>query len=319
MKWLDNWIVPWQLSRLGILGMNARNSCYIQRYNPRSKYPLVDDKLKTKKLALKSGLKVPPLYHVITAQHQIPKIHAALAHYDEFVMKPARGSGGNGILVICGRKDDHYVKVNDTTLSPQQLENYLSNVLSGLHSLGGQPDQIIVEHRIQTHPIFEDYSFRGVPDIRVLVFLGYPVMAMLRLSTSSSNGKANLHQGAIGLGLNLATGVPINAVQRGTLITKHPDTGHTFEKIRLPDWDNLLKLASGAYEVTGLGYLGVDMVLDKDEGPLILEMNARPGLSIQVANNAGLLPRLRAVEALAEKEAPVAERVKFSQHKFGQK
>lgn len=317
MKLLRHWISPWQLARVGILGMNRRNSCYIQRYNPRRCYPLVDDKLKNKQLALDCGLQVPDLYHVITRQQQIPEIHRDLAQYDEFVMKPAHGSGGNGILVISGRDGEHYVKVNGAQLNRQQMEHYLSNVLSGLHSLGGKPDQIIVERRIETHPIFNDYSFKGVPDIRVLVFLGYPVMAMLRLSTSGSNGKANLHQGAIGLGLDLATGRPVNAVQSGKLVTHHPDTGKTFEAIRLPDWNNLLYLASGCYESTGLGYLGVDLVLDREAGPLVLEMNARPGLSIQVANDAGLLPRLQRVESLAELSDSATERVTWSQRSFG--
>jgi predicted ATP-grasp superfamily ATP-dependent carboligase len=46
----------------------------------------------------------------------------------------------------------------------------------------------------------------------------------------------------------------------------------------------------------GLGYLGVDIVLDPRRGPLLLEANARPGLAIQHANAAGLVPRLQEIE-----------------------
>ena len=57
--------------------------------------------------------------------------------------------------------------------------------------------------------------YEGVPDIRIVVFNGYPVMAMLRLATHASDGKANLHQGAVGVGLALDSGRCLNAVQYG--------------------------------------------------------------------------------------------------------
>ena len=42
------------LSSEGVLGLNRRNGDYILRFNPRRLYPLVDDKLQTKRLALKA-------------------------------------------------------------------------------------------------------------------------------------------------------------------------------------------------------------------------------------------------------------------------
>ncbi|HMW73587.1 MAG TPA: sugar-transfer associated ATP-grasp domain-containing protein, partial [Cellvibrionaceae bacterium] len=78
-----------------------------------------------------------------------------------------------------------------------------------------------------------------------------------------------------------------------------------------------LELACGCYDMTGLGYLGVDLVLDRDLGPLLLELNARPGLSIQIANKAGLLPRLQAVEQLKKIERySNLERVAFAREHF---
>lgn len=85
-----------------------------------------------------------------------------------------------------------------------------------------------------------------------------------------------------------------------------------------------MKLAAGCYELCGLGYIGVDMVLDEEKGPLILELNARPGLNIQIANDCGLTLRTHAVEAhLAELQSKklvetAEERVRFAQQAFGQ-
>jgi D-alanine-D-alanine ligase-like ATP-grasp enzyme len=93
--------------------------------------------------------------------------------------------------------------------------------------------------------------------------------------------------------------------------------------VQLPNWDGFMKLAAECYELCGLGYIGVDMVLDQDRGPLILELNARPGLNIQIANDCGLTHRTVAVEKRLEELAAdgvqesAEERVKFAQGLFG--
>jgi alpha-L-glutamate ligase-like protein len=162
---------------------------------------------------------------------------------------------------------------------------------------------------------FVDHSYGGVPDIRVLVFIGYPVMAMVRLPTRHSRGKANLHQGAVGAGLDLATGRTTFGVLGNSAIDEHPDTGAPIAGLQIPHWDALLDLASRCYELTGLGYLGVDIVLDREHGPMLLELNARPGLNIQIANRCGLALRLRAVERAAG-EAAADARIAFSREHF---
>lgn len=307
---LLDWIkAPKRLAQAGILGLNGRNFNYIQKYNAREFYPLVDDKLETKKVALKAGLNTPPLYGVVRYNHEIKHFHDLVGNHNEFVVKPAQGSGGNGILVISGREGEHYRKASGAIFLRSQMERYLSNILSGLHSLGGRLDIAMVEYRIQPDPLFEEMSYQGVPDIRILVFQGFPLMGMLRLSTSESDGKANLHQGAIGVGLNLLDGTPLQAVQYHNLLNRHPDTDLPLNEFMVPDWEQLVGIAARCYEATGLGYLGVDIVVDREKGPLILEMNARPGLSIQIANGIGLLPRLRKVESwLEDNELPVAEK-----------
>ncbi len=305
-----------QLAEIGLLGLNRRNAEYTLRYNPRKLYPLVDDKLRTKKIALNAGLAVPELYGIIEIEYQIRKMDALLQPYPDFVIKPSRGSGGNGILVILGRSKQRYRHISGSLIAQAELGYHISNILSGMYSLGGQPDKALIEYRVKFDPLFEAVSYQGVPDIRIIVFLGVPVMSMVRLPTHMSGGKANLHQGAIGVGINIATGTTLTAVCRNDIITEHPDTGHEITGLEIPKWETLLKLAAQCYELTGLGYQGVDLVLDKDKGPLILELNARPGLNIQIANRAGLLHRLVLVERHHEQFKSVEERIAFAKKHF---
>jgi alpha-L-glutamate ligase-like protein len=169
---------------------------------------------------------------------------------------------------------------------------------------------------VQFDPIFDHITFQGVPDIKIIVFLGVPVLAMLRLPTRVSGGKANLHQGAIGAGIDLVTGVTLNAVSHQGMVSEHPDTGNPISGIGIPYWQTMLQTASRCYDLTQLGYLGVDMVLDRIKGPLLLELNARPGLGIQMANGAGLLPRLQLVERYSRKLTTTEERLAFVYRNF---
>jgi len=307
------------LRRIGLMGLNQRNAGFILMYNPRRFYPRVDDKLLTKKLAIKAGLPVPDLYAVVREEHEIRDLHQKLASREQFVIKPAHGSGGDGILVITGRRGDRYRRSSGQLMTREDLEHHVSNGLSGLFSLGGQPDHMIVEYCVQFDPIFDQVSFKGVPDVRIIVFLGYPVMAMIRLPTRMSDGKANLHQGAIGVGIDIPTGRTRRGVWGTEIIGEHPDTERSIVDLEIPSWNMLLEMASRCYELSGLGYVGVDFVLDRTRGPLILELNARPGLAIQIANRNGLFQRLDKVQALERGKTlssdPV-ERVAFAREHF---
>lgn len=305
------------LIRRGVLGLNRRNADYILRYNPRRLYPLVDDKLTTKRLCLEAGIAVPELYDVITTEYGVRRFQRRLEGRDQFVVKPANGSGGDGIMVITGRHRDRFRRASGVLMDPEDLKHHISNTLSGLYSLGGLPDQCFLEYCVQIHPMFDGICHGGVPDIRTIVFQGYPVMAMVRLPTRMSDGKANLHQGAIGVGVDMASGRTVSGVQVNERVAEHPDTQHSILGIEMPEWESLLELAARCHDVTGLGFLGVDVVLDRDLGPLVLELNARPGLSIQIANDDGLLRRLQEVERHADPDAPVAERVAFSRERLG--
>ncbi len=307
-----------ELQKKGVLSINQRNKDFVLKYNAREYYPLVDDKLQTKRLALKAGIAVPKLYAQIETEHQIKKIESILEPFHDFVIKPAHGSGGDGILVITGKVGHRYRQINGKLISPQELSYHLSRLLSGAYSLGGHHDYAIIEQRVIVDPIFNSISFQGVPDVRVITLLGYPVMSMLRLPTRSSGGKANLHQGAIGAGIDIHSGLTLHAVSQNEIVEYHPDTMQPTSNVQIPYWDEILQIAASCYELTGMGYLGVDIVLDAQEGPLMLELNARPGLNIQIANQEGLLHRLRLIEqhAMQQPQEAILSRVQFSQKSF---
>lgn len=285
-----------ELRSKGIMGINERNADYVLRYNARHLYPLVDDKIRTKRKASDAGIHVPPMYGVIDSEKNIGLIGDIVKSHRDFVIKPAQGAGGDGIMVIADQFEDYYRTTSGKMISGEDIEFHLSGILSGIYSLGGHRDRALVEYRVRPDPIFSSISYEGVPDIRIIVLRGYPVLAMLRLPTRQSGGKANLHQGAIGVGVDLATGITLDGTWLNKKIRTHPDTTNPVRGVQLPFWDGFMSLATRCYELTGLGYLGVDMVLDKDLGPLMLEINARPGLNIQIANDTGLGMRCEKVE-----------------------
>ncbi|QDU72468.1 Ribosomal protein S6--L-glutamate ligase [Mucisphaera calidilacus] len=311
-------VSPRALRERGIIGMNARNHRYIQRYNDRVNYPAVDNKLKTKFLATKAGVPVPDLLGVVKHQYQVKDLPKILDPLERFVIKPTRGCAGRGILVVVGRDEQgRFLKPSGAALTHKDVNRHVSNILAGLHSLGGVPDFAMIERIIDFTDAFEGYSYQGVPDVRVIVFGGYPILAMTRLSTARSDGKANLHQGAVGVGLSIRDGTALRAVQFNRPITAHPDTDKPFDQLRIPRWRDHLEIATRCYAFTHLGYFGADVVIDKHLGPLILELNARPGLAIQTANGIGLRKRLDVIEALDHDELPpVKDRVDFAQERF---
>jgi alpha-L-glutamate ligase-like protein len=314
----ERYASPFEMVSDGIMGMNQRNVNYIGRYNKRNLFPLVDNKLLTKDIAMKHKVNTPSLIGVVSNQQDIKKVVTTLGTHTEVCIKPAHGSGGKGILVIKDRLNDSFIKTSGQAISEHDLQRHLTNILAGLFSLGGKADIALIEELIHFDNVFSGYSYDGVPDTRVIVFQGFPVMCMMRLSTKDSDGKANLHQGAVGVGICVRTGRAVRAVQHNEPIHLHPDTDKNLLELKVPHWLEVLKLASSCYDMSGLGYIGTDIVLDRDKGPMLLELNARPGLAIQICNNAGLLPRLRLIEALTKKHRlTMEERVAFSMQHFG--
>src|SRR3954471_12310900 len=291
---------PGELKAAGVLGINHRNMAFIQASNPRALYPRVDDKTLTKQICHEHGIPVPETYAVIRRGGDVRRFRELISDRDEFVIKPASGAAGRGIIVIAGRNGLDFETASGRIMTEGELQYHLSTILSGLYSLAGQIDSAIIEQRIIMHPIMRGIAVGGTPDIRIILYRNVPVMAMVRLPTAASDGRANLHQGAAAAAIHLVTGQTYGGVCGGRTITNHPDTGEVIAGLCIPGWHCLLEAAMKLSDALGLGYIGVDFVVDAKVGAVVLEANARPGLAIQVAHRIGLLPRLNFIDSLTE-------------------
>jgi alpha-L-glutamate ligase-like protein len=285
------------LKKYGILGINRRNRDYILPLNPRVKYPLFDDKLKTKELLEKNGIPTPKLYFVIGNNYEFRNLRG-INVLEDFVIKPANGAMGRGILVISKKtpEPDVWKKITGDKLTLSDIRYHVSNILAGLYSLGGASDRAFAEYCVKSHEVFFKISYHGVPDVRVVLYRAKPVMCMLRLPTIESEGKANLHQGSVGVGVDMKSGRIFGGVHNGRFINVHPDTGVSLEGIEIPFWEEMLRISEKIAGIFDFGYFGVDFAIDRSLGPLVLELNARPGLNIQIANREGILKRLKEVD-----------------------
>ena len=287
------------ISRLlarGVLGINRRNLACIFDRNPRSLFPVVDDKLLMAELCARVGIPTPKIIGILSLNAELRNLEQYLRFRDEIVIKPARGSGGRGILVLAGRQDGQYLKANGRLIDADGIRQHVADILAGIFSLGGQADRAILQQRVRSHPAFDGISPRGIPDIRLVLYRFEPVMAMLRLPTLASAGRANLHQGGIGVGVELENGRTHHAIHRDRPVTEHPDTGEALMDRVVPHWDAIVEMAKKTARAVGLGFVGIDIVIDAEDGPLLLEANARPGLAIQLANNRGLGERIAEID-----------------------
>jgi len=291
------------------LGMNRRNLEFLVPYNPGPLFAVVDYKPGTKRRLADAGIPVPATYAEITRQWDLRRLSAILGGRTSFVVKPARGAGGGGVVVVADRAGDAFIKASGARISTADLAAHCSDILAGAYASSMHSDEVLVEYRVQADPVLGAISYRGVPDVRVLVFRGVPVQAMIRLPTAASDGRANLHMGGMAVGVDLLTGVTTHGVLAGRPTAHHPDLDRPVGGLPIPGWDALLAIAARCYDAVPLGYLGVDLVLDAELGPLVLELNARPGLTIQLANRRGLRATMEAVVAADLAGAGLAERL----------
>jgi alpha-L-glutamate ligase-like protein len=295
-----------------VLGMNSRNLEYIRPFNLRHAKRLADDKILSKKILKKTDIPVPKLLAKISTREELENFDWNSLP-ESFALKPNRGFGGEGIVVVYGKskkKNDAWIKADRSYITLDDLKTHIQNILDGSYSLSGTPDIAFFEERLTLLKLFKPYAFKGIPDIRVIVFNKVPVMAMLRLPTKESHGKANLQQGAIGVGIDMATGITTSAISgKNKFVEKLPESRLSLSGLKIPYWKDILVLAVRAQETSGLGFLGADIAIDKEHGPVILELNARPGLSIQLANLAGLKRRLERVAGLKIKTLEKGVRV----------
>jgi len=300
-----------------VLGLNARNLDYLRPSNSLRAIRIADNKLLAKKVLRKAGLPILQTYSIIHSLKELKEFDWSSLP-SAFTLKPNRGLGGEGILVIYGRKKKPpypWIKVDKSQIQIKDLEEHILNILEGTYSLTNLPDAAFFEERLKLLKLFKPYIYKGIPDIRIIVYNFVPVMAELRLPTKSSEGRANLHLGAIGVGIDLGTGVTTTAIYRDRLIEYVPGTRLLLRGIQIPQWKEILKLAIEAQKTSAIGFLGVDIAIDREKGPVIVELNARPGLSIQIANLSPLGDRLKRVKGL--KILTVAKGVKIAQDLFG--
>ena len=298
-----------------VLGLNQRYLGYIRPYNRRGGFRIADDKVLTKQKLSKAGIPVPPLVAVISSYEQLSKFDLDSLPRS-FVMKPVRGLEGGGIEIFYNRKDDDWIKSNGRKVSKDELMDKFRDILDGKFSLHNQPDEVLIEERIRPHKNFRYYTYKGAPDIRVIVFNRVPVMAMLRLPTESSQGKGNLKQGAIGCGIDITAGrVTQSILGKSGRIEYVPHSGVRLSGLRIPYWNKILRLAVESAQVTKLGFASIDFLIDRDNGPMVIEVNARTGLSVQLAEQDGLLWRLKRVEGL--KVNSVEKGIRIGKDLFG--
>jgi alpha-L-glutamate ligase-like protein len=282
-----------------ILGLNARAQLYSYPYNTGKGKRIAASKLLTKKYLSKEDIPVPEIY----AKFRKPQ---DTLNFDwnelpsAFALKPNKGLGGEGIIVVKKRSKDKssWITTQRKRVTEDDLKLHVLDILEGAYSAGNVPDIAYVEEFVGRHKAFKKYAYRGTPDIRVIVFNRVPIMAMLRLPTKESGGRANLHQGAIGVGVDVATGITTKAIWHNRQIRLKPGTNRKLHGIKIPNWSKILEIAVRCQMASFLGYMGADIVLHPKKGPMVLEMNYMPGLSIQLANAAGLKKRLERIEDL---------------------
>ncbi|MBU0569570.1 hypothetical protein KKB40_02200 [Patescibacteria group bacterium] len=274
-----------------------------------------NSKLATKRALEKAGIPVPATYAKFITPRKVLKFDWDSLP-DSFALKPNKGLGGEGILVAKKRIKTHsadstsslqagsgqvekgWILVNKDKVTPEDLKLHAMDILEGAYSMKNVPDVAFVEEYIGRHKAFRKYSYRGFPDLRVIVFNKVPILAMMRVPTKESGGRANLHQGAIAVGIDIATGITTKANWHGKYIKYKPGTERKLHGIKIPNWTSVLKMAIKCSIATELDYLGADIVLHPKKGPMVLELNFQPGLSIQLANVVGLRKRLERVQDL---------------------
>ncbi len=284
--------------RAEVYGINRRNLGLVYPNNPRRSYPWADDKLLAKEAFRARGVPAPRTIAVCDGLYAVPAAVEALRGRSGFVATPANGSGGAGILVA-GAWDparQAWRKAGGGAVTPLGLSRHLADVVFGVHS-SRLEDRAFVEERVEPHRVFAALWADGLCDVRVIVLRGRPVMSMIRVPTAESGGRANLHQGGLGIAVDLERGRTFRALHRGRPVERHPESGAPLLGLEVPSWPGVVDVARRAALAVPLGYLGVDVVVDRERGPLVLEINVRPGLEIQNVNGTGLGPALARAEA----------------------
>ncbi len=271
-----------------VAGVNLRNRALIYAYNNRKDYILADDKIETKVFLEKAGIPVPETYAIMEHVGNIQQKWEKMNRYDSLAIKPAKGKGGGGIIVLFKDDNNNWASPSGKKMNTYEIKRHISNILFGVYSFGNS-DRAIIEYCIQTPDFFTNIYPDGVPDIRLITLKGEIIAAMLRIPTNESDGKGNLHQGALGVAVDIETGILGQAYNYKTYLDYHPDTNAQIKGLKVPYWDKIIDITKKIAKISPLKYIGIDIVIDKKVGPLVMELNVRPGIEIQNVGKHGLL------------------------------
>lgn len=273
-----------------VMGMNRRNIEMVMPKNQRKDFPLANHKLLTKTTLADAGIPVAPTIATFETFYEIGEFDSKIGSRDDFVVKPSRGSGGNGILVISHKQDDFFQTAGGRLLTKDNLVRHIADIIFGVYSFD-KADAAIVEPKLQPDSFFASLFPYGLSDVRLVLIDDVLSVCMIRVPTEESEGRANLHQGAIGIAVDNRTGVTYRAWHKRQAITRHPESGMRLLGQTVPNWSAIKETARRTAKALPLKFLGVDMVVDKNMGPLVLEVNARPGIEIQNVTGVSLRER----------------------------
>ncbi len=292
-----------------ILGMNGRYR--YTKLNPSSARAFGFSKLKTKQLLTDHQIPTAQLYHMFESYSDLDQIVWENIPCP-FVLKPASGSAGKGIRIITKYLPQQSVWLDNehNQVTTEDLNLHVQNILDGEYSTWGSSHRALVEEMIIAHPTLRKLAKGGTPDIRVIIFNSVPIMAMARIPTLESGGKANLDIGAIGLGIDLASGMTTYGIQgKRKYIKRFPQQKRKVGGLQIPYWRETLLMAVQAAQAAGFVFMGADLFIDETKGPMVVELNGFPGLSIQLANKAGLKRRIERVEGIDVRNADHGVRI----------
>lgn len=271
-----------------VMGINKRNVDFINKLNTNELLKLASDKIATKERLRQFNIPVADDLAICRSHRDLASLMDVIDNLDSFALKPNRGSQGNGILIAFRIDDDNFRTPGGRPLTKSEIARHVCEILAGSFSQDGVEDVAYIEPVLRQHPDLNAMADLGLSDVRIILHKHEIVAAMLRLPTSQSDGKANLHQGAVGLSIDPITGIITHASLKGRSVRKHPDTAVELIGAQIPLWTDILSVATESSLAVPLGYIGVDICIDATHGPMVLEVNGRPGIEIQNVQKKGL-------------------------------
>lgn len=196
------------------------------------------------------------------------------AKCQRLIYKPVRGCKGNGVQAF-----------DITPKTARAVFKQLSALPEG-----------VVEQYVKQHPAMSSLSPSSVNTIRVVTISSntHPVtadgkmldIAYAALRIGGSNALVdNFHSGGMAAGVDLETGELVTnaADMDGNVYEVHPATGTKIKGFRIPYFAEALEMVKKACEDSGVtGFLGWDIAIAED-GPMLIEINLRPGVVLLTA------------------------------------